>query len=289
MIRMARPSVNSIKEDNLFLFLREVGKTRLLKPEETEALVTLAQAGDRKALNRLILGNLRFVTRVCFAYRNRGVPLSDLISEANLGLIRAVEKFDPSQGVKFLSYAVWWIRQGVYLALSKQRGFMSLPPNWFQDRGRIRKAEQKVSQKLGRPPFPEELREETGFSEATLAEHCNSLSALGESQGAEAAAESDPLDRIAGTETFEAPDREIHRRYLRKHTHAALDTLSAREREVIRRAFGISTDHPWTLKEIGDSLGLSRERVRQIKASAVANLKLHNRLSELEEARRWAA
>lgn len=288
MIRMAQPGRNFIGEDSLSLYLREVGKTRLLTSAETEALVAMAQAGDRKALHRLVRGNLRFVASTCFAFRNRGVPIGDLINEANLGLIKAVDRYNPSEGVKFLSYAVWWIRHGIHLALSRQHGFLTLPPNWFQDRSRIRKAEQKLSHRLGRPPHRQELHEETGLSEATLAEHSIAMRPHAEGQSDEAAIP-DPLDRIAGTDTFEAPDREVRRRYLRKHARAAVDALPPREREVIRQFFGIATDHPCTLREIGDSLGLSRERVRQIKASAFAKLMHPDRRSELEEARRWAA
>lgn len=274
---MVQPSGNSrlkfFSESDVSVYMKEVGRTRLLKPGEERALLIRAQQGDRKALNTLVEGNLRFVVSVCFNFQGRGMPLGDLINEGNLGLIKAVERFDLSKDYKFISYAVWWIRQSIFLALTRQTGFMSVPPNWAADRGKIHRADQKLFQKLGRSPMVEEIREETGLSERTIAAHINhlrnraGLSMMDQDEGL------DPLDKIAQTGMESNPEAETEASQFRKGLAEALGGLKERERYVIRHFFGLATGVPATLEEIGTVLGLSRERIRQIKDTTLSKLR----------------
>lgn len=286
MIRHAREhGMGFLPEDDISLYMREVGKTPLLDREEETVLLERAQAGDRQALNGLVEANLRFVVSICLGYRNRGVPLGDLINEGNLGLIRAVERFRPGHGVKFISYAVWWVRQAILLALPRQSGPITLSPSWSLDRSRIRRAENRLLQRHGRPPTPEELASETGMSLAAAREHAVGMPGT---RNADAGIQV-TVEELADIDPDQAPDTDTRKVLARKHLQAALATLGEREAGVIRGFYGLDVGEPLTLDEIGGRLGLSRERIRQIKDAALAKLRLPSRLAELAAARAWTA
>jgi RNA polymerase primary sigma factor len=286
MIRQPREhGMSFLPEDDISLYMKEVGKNPILDPEQEGYLLERAQAGDRQALNVLVESNLRFVVSICLGYRNRGVPLGDLINEGNLGLIRAVDRYRPGNGAKFLSYAVWWIRQAILLALPRQSGSITLSPSWSLDRSRIRRAENRLLQRLGHAPTAEEVAAETGMTVAMAREH-----SVG--QGGPRAAESagpDAVDGLADLASEGAPDAETRQALIRKHMDAALGSLGEREADVVRSFYGLATGEPASLEEIGRRLGLSRERVRQIKDLALAKLRLPSRLAELAAARAWTA
>lgn len=274
---MVQPSGNSrpkfFSESDVSAYMKEVGQTRLLQPAEERILLVRAQEGDRKALNALVEGNLRFVVSVSINFQGRGMPLGDLINEGNMGLIKAVERFDLTKEYKFISYAVWWIRQSIFLALTRQTGFMSVPPNWTADRGKIHRADQKLFQRLGRSPMVEEIREETGLSERTIAAHINHLrNRAGLSQMDQDEVQ-DPLDKIAQTGIESNPEAETEMLQFRKGLEEALGSLRERERYVIRHFYGLATGVPATLEEIATVLGLSRERIRQIKDNTLSKLR----------------
>lgn len=272
MPRMPHTPPESRADKTVAAYLKQIGRKQLLKPSEEGILLTRAQAGDRKAMNALILGNLRFVVSVCLRFRGRGIPLGDLINEGNLGLIKAVERFDRTKGYRFISYAVWWIRQGIFSALSNQAGFMSVPSNWAMERAKVRKVEQKLFQTLGRPPRREELSEKTGLSAGVIAGYLDPQPNCGTSSVLESGEEGS-LGRIAQAAPDFDPYQDSMGFLFRKRLDQALSGLSEREGLVLRRFFGIGTGAPSSLEEISCKLGLSRERVRQIKDAGLAKLR----------------
>ena len=286
MIRRASEHGRSfLSEDDISLYMKEVGNHPNLDGEREAFLLERAQAGDRQALNVLVEANLRFVVSICLGYRNRGVPLGDLVNEGNLGLIRAVERFRPGHGVMFISYAVWWIRQAILLALPRQAGPITLSPSWSLDRSRLRRAENRLLQRLGHPPTPEDLATETGMTLSMAREHAAGQPGMrpADSVGNEA------VDGLADPAPDLAPDADMRQALIRKHMDAALESLGEREAEVIRDFYGLETGEPASLQQIGDRLGLSRERIRQIKDMALAKLRLPSRLPEMAAARAWTA
>jgi RNA polymerase primary sigma factor len=287
MIRHASEyPMSFLPEDDISLYMKEVRKIPVLDLEEEAYLLERAQAGDRQAMNTLVDHNLRFVVSICMRYRNRGVPLGDLINEGNLGLIRAVERFRPGHGVKFISYAIWWIRQVILLALPRQSGPITLSPSWSLDRSRIRRAENRLLQRYGRPPTPEEVAAETGMTLAVAREH--TAGSLPGSRPPDCGS-AEKVEEIPGGSPDLAPDAETRQALIRKYTDAAMATLGEREAEVIRGFYGLDSGEPATLEEIGGRLGLSRERIRQIKDMALAKLRLPSPLANLRAARAWTA
>ena len=261
------------ERDILDQYLHEVSKTPLLTQKEEIALARKVRAGDQEAMQELVKRNLRFVISVAKKYQNRGLPLIDLIGEGNVGLLTAARKFDPDQGVKFISYAVWWIRQAILAALARQGRTVRVPLNRTADLSRIIKASEILRQKLNREPTPEELSQLTGLSTEVV----QSLAALNTSD-VRLDAPMDPDGDRSLIERFvadEMPDteEEAMNRFLTDEIEQALGTLPPRDAKVLRLYFGLEGGREHTLEEIGSMLGVTRERVRQLRDRALKRLR----------------
>jgi RNA polymerase primary sigma factor len=270
-------------ESSLDQYLKEISAYPLLKREDEVELAKLIHQGDEEALDKLVRSNLRFVVSVAKKYQNQGVALGDLINEGNLGLIRAAHKFDETKGIKFISYAVWWIRQAILQALAEQSRIVRVPLNRAGALHRIGKRSSTLLQELGREPTVEELADELDLSEdevqRTLAISQTHLSLDAPLTPGE---DNRLLDYLP--DQFSAgPDDETYERALASTVEEALGTLKDREARVLRLYFGLEDGHdPMTLEEIGAMLGITRERVRQIKEKALVRLRHASRARYLE-------
>src|SRR6184192_19786 len=261
------------ERDILDQYLHEVSKTPLLTQKEEIALARRVRAGDQEAMQELVKRNLRFVISVAKKYQNRGLPLTDLIGEGNVGLLTAARKFDPDQGVKFISYAVWWIRQAILSSLARQGRTVRVPLNRTADLSRIIKASEILRQKMRREPTPEKLPQLTGLSVDVV----QSLAALNTGD-VRLDAPMDPEGDRSLIERFvadEMPDteEEAMNRFLTDEIEAALNTLPPRDAKVLRLYFGLEGGREHTLEEIGSMLGVTRERVRQLRDRALKRLR----------------
>jgi RNA polymerase primary sigma factor len=259
--------------DILDQYLYEVSVTPLLKPHEEIALAKRVRAGDQDAMQELVRRNLRFVISVAKKYQNRGLPLTDLIGEGNVGLMTAARKFDPDQGVKFISYAVWWIRQAILASLARQGRTVRVPLNRTADLSKIVRTAEALRQNLRREPTPEEVSRATGLS----LEVVQSLAALNSGE-VRLDAPLDPdgdrslIERFAVDETPSAEDQAMDR-FLAQEIESALATLPPRDAKVLRLYFGLDGGREHTLEEIGGMLGVTRERIRQLRDRALKRLR----------------
>ena len=263
-------------------YLQEIAKEELLTVEQEVELARQIHKGDRKALERLTKANLRFVVSVAKQYQNMGLSLPDLINEGNVGLIRAAEKFDETRGFKFISYAVWWIRQSILQAIAEQSRIVRLPVNLVSQLSRINKILRKFEQDNGRKPTVEEIAEATAISEEkidkVLEAGSRSVSVDAPFQGDDLSSLIDILPDSGSPST----DDKLVMESLRAEVKKALGTLSWRERTIIEAFFGI--DQPeMTLDEIGTKYGLTRERVRQLKERAIRKLRVDTNNSTLRQ------
>src|SRR5579859_5328766 len=261
------------ERDILDQYLHEVSKTPLLTQKEEIALARKVRAGDQEAMQELVKRNLRFVISVAKKYQNRGLPLTDLIGEGNVGLLTAARKFDPDQGVKFISYAVWWIRQAILASLARQGRTVRVPLNRTADLSRIVRTAEYLRQTLRREPTPEEIADATKLS----LEVVQSLAALNTSD-VRLDAPMDPEGDRSLIERFvadEMPDteEEAMNRFLTDEIEQALNTLQRRDAKVLRLYFGLDGGREHTLEEIGGMLGVTRERVRQLRDRALKRLR----------------
>lgn len=262
-------------------YLQEIGRVDLISAQEEVELAQRIKEGDMQALERLVKANLRFVVSVSKQYQNQGLTLPDLINEGNLGLIKAAQRFDETRGFKFISYAVWWIRQSILQALAEQSRIVRLPLNKIGSINKINKTFSALEQKYGRPPTVEEIAEELDItikevkqSIANGGKHVSMDAPLGDEDGA-----SSMYDVIVSDDN-PRPDKELMMESLRKEIERSLSTLTMREADVLRLYFGLGKNHQHTLEEIGEKFDLTRERVRQIKEKAVRRLK-HTSRSKL--------
>ena len=268
-------------DSGLALYLREIGKTRTLSLGEEADLAMRIRQGDRRALNRLIGANLKFVVSVCRNYRNQGLPLTDLINEGNLGLIRAAKRFDETKNFKFISYAVWWIRQSILQALAEQSRILNVPLNRISAIHRLGKTGMRLEQKLGRSISPDELSGQLAMGEKEV-EECLRLSARPVSLETQLQADEEGrLSDVLRDESAESPDGNVTLGRLQEQVRRVLGTLDVREEEVVKLYFGIGLDTGYTLEEIGLRFNLTRERVRQIKEKALKRLKHSTRSDRL--------
>ena len=259
--------------DILDQYLFEVSKTPLLTPQQEMAIARLVQAGDPEAMQELIKRNLRFVISVAKKYQNRGLALTDLIGEGNVGLLTAARKFDPDQGVKFISYAVWWIRQAILASLARQGRTVRVPLNRTADLSRIVRTAESLRQELRREPTPEEIANSTGLSLDVV----QSLAALNTSD-VRLDAPLDPEGDRSLIERFIAdeqgdPEAQAMDKFLSEEIESALRTLPPRDAKVLRLYFGLDGGREHTLEEIGGMLGVTRERVRQLRDRALKRLR----------------
>ncbi len=254
-------------------YLRDVSRHELLTPEQEIALGRLARTGDEDAIQSLVRANLRFVISVAKKYQNRGVSLVDLIQEGNVGLVTAARKFDVDQGVKFISYAVWWIRQAILAALANQGRAVRVPLNRASDLARIFRERERLKQELGREPSVNEVAE-AAILTPEVVQSLQTLNAaeirldapIGESE------DSQLVERFMFEEAVR-PEEEVEERLLAEHIERALDTLTPRDARVVRLYFGLDGGREHTLEEIGNMLGVTRERVRQLRDRALKRLR----------------
>ena len=263
-------------------YLRDVSRHELITPDMEKVLGARAQKGDEEAVQELAKANLRFVISVAKKYQNRGVSLTDLIQEGNVGLVTAARKFDPEQGVKFISYAVWWIRQAILASLANHGRAVRVPLNRASDLARIFREKERLKQELGRDPAPDELSQATDLT-PELIESLQTLNAaeirldapIGDSE------DSQLVERFITEEAAE-PELEVENRLLTESVSEALQTLDARDARVLRLYFGLEGDREHTLEEIGNLLGVTRERIRQLRDRALRRLREGGKGAALE-------
>ena len=280
MVKITKQYTNR-ESQSLDKYLQEIGKVDLLTPEQEIALAQRIKKGDQKSLEKLTKANLRFVVSVAKQYQNQGLSLGDLINEGNLGLIKAAKRFDETRGFKFISYAVWWIRQSILQALAEQSRIVRLPLNRVGALNKIGKAFSSLEQEFEREPSASELAEELDMS---LFEVADTLKISGRHLSMDAPfaqGEDNRLLDVIQDERQPAPDSILMDESLKEEVQRALATLSDREAEVIRLYFGLQREHSLTLEEIGEKFNLTRERVRQIKEKAIRRLRHASRSKNL--------
>ncbi len=265
--------VTNRETSSLDKYLQEIGKVDLITAEDEVELAQRIKAGDQRALEKLTKANLRFVVSVAKQYQNQGLTLPDLINEGNLGLIKAARRFDETRGFKFISYAVWWIRQSILQALAEQSRIVRLPLNKIGSINKINKTYAFLEQANQRPPSPEEIAKELDM---TINDVKESLKNAGRHVSMDAPlidGEDSNLYDVLRSGESPNPDRELITESLRTEIERALETLTPREADVVRLYFGLGNQQPMTLEEIGETFELTRERVRQIKEKAIRRLK----------------
>jgi len=275
-------SITNRESQSLEKYLQEIGKVELVSPEDEVKLARLIKQGDQKALDRLTKGNLRFVVSVAKQYQNQGLSLPDLINEGNLGLIKAAQRFDETRGFKFISYAVWWIRQSILQSLAEQARIVRLPLNKVGLTNRIQKTYSQLEQQFEREPSTEEVAEalemdieEVAASMGISARHVSMDSPMSDGE------ENTLLDVMENPNAEKTDGDLMYRESLKTEIERSLTTLTERQKEVICFFFGIGVDHPMSLEDIGEKFSLTRERVRQIKDKAITKLKTNTRCQVL--------
>ena len=271
-------SITNRESQSLEKYLQEIGKVDLLTPEEEVHLAQRIKEGDQEALEQLTKANLRFVVSVAKQYQNQGLSLSDLINEGNLGLIKAAQRFDETRGFKFISYAVWWIRQSILQALAEQSRIVRLPLNKVGSLNKINRAFSELEQEYEREPSSEEL---ANILEITTEEVETTLEVASRHVSMDAPfVDGEDNSLLDVLENFNTPDTDTGLEYvdsLRKEIERSLNTLTERQCDVIKLYFGIGVEHPMSLEDIGSRFGLTRERVRQIKDKAINKLRSASR------------
>ncbi len=276
-------SITNRESQSLEKYLQEIGKVDLISPEEEVRLAVKIRLGDQKALDRLTKANLRFVVSVAKQYQNQGLTLPDLINEGNLGLIKAAQRFDETRGFKFISYAVWWIRQSILQALAEQSRIVRLPLNKVGLTNRISKAFQQLEQELEREPTAEELAdlldlsvEEITSTLGMASRHLSMDCPLSDGE------ENTLMDVLINTNASKTDERLDHYESLQLEIERSLRTLTERQKDVLCFFYGIGVDHPLSLEDIGERYSLTRERVRQIKDKAINKLRTTSRCRQLK-------
>nr|WP_276501203.1 RNA polymerase sigma factor RpoD/SigA [Terrimonas sp. H1YJ31] len=275
-------SITNRESQSLEKYLQEIGKVELISSDEEVRLAALIRQGCQKSLDRLTKANLRFVVSVAKQYQNQGLSLPDLINEGNLGLIKAAQRFDETRGFKFISYAVWWIRQSILQALAEQSRIVRLPLNKVGLTNKVQKAFSQLEQQFEREPSAEELAEllemdldEVSASLSISSRHVSMDTPISEG-------EDGTLLDVLENPNAEKTDSDLdHTQSLKTEIDRSLKTLTERQKEVICYFFGIGVDHPMSLEDIGERFNLTRERVRQIKDKAITKLRTTNRINLL--------
>lgn len=275
--------IKSKTNPSIDYYLQRIGETPLLIPEEEIKLAGKIRKGDREALEKLIKANLRFVVSVAKKYQNQGLPIGDLINEGNLGLINAAKRFDETRGFKFISYAVWWIRQAILQALAEQSRVVRLPLNRIGYLSKISKASSDLVQEFEREPSAYEIAEETKMTPSDVSD---TLQISGKHLSLDAPSKqgdgNNKLLDVIQDDQEPSPDDFLLDEALRIEIRRALTTLSVREAEIIKLYFGLGEERPLTLEEIGERYGMSRERIRQIKKKAILRLRHVSRRRKLQ-------
>ena len=276
-------SITNRESQSLEKYLQEIGKVELITPEEEVKLAIRIKQGDQAALEKLTKANLRFVVSVAKQYQNQGLTLPDLINEGNLGLIKAAQRFDETRGFKFISYAVWWIRQSILQALAEQSRIVRLPLNKVGLTNRISKAYSQLEQEFEREPTPEELAflldmdtEEIAATLGVAARHVSMDQPLSDGE------DSTLIDVLINHNAEKTDHALAFKASLKTEIERSLSTLTERQKDVIRFFFGIGVDHALSLEDIGEHFNLTRERVRQIKDKAITKLRSASRCKLLK-------
>ncbi|MFB1022951.1 MAG: sigma-70 family RNA polymerase sigma factor [Vicingaceae bacterium] len=276
-------SITNRQSVSLDRYLQEIGRVELITAEEEVALAIRIKEGDSVALEKLTKANLRFVVSVAKQYQNQGLGLSDLINEGNLGLIKAAQKFDETRGFKFISYAVWWIRQSIMQAIAEQSRIVRLPLNKIGNINKVRKVFNELEQKYEREPLPHEIAECVDISDNDISvsiknnrRHVSMDAPLGNED------DSSSMYDLLHNSSAPDPDKVLLNESLCNEVQQSLTMLPVREAEVLRLFFGLNDTTPHSLEEIGIKYQLTRERVRQIKEKAVRRLKVHSRTKVLK-------
>jgi len=273
-------SGNSISIKNYFKDLRKIEQ---LSSDEQHELALKAKAGDKKAMDKLVETNLRFVLTIAKDYQYGSVDIKDLINEGNIGLIKAVEKFDPSRGFKFISYAVWWVRQSIMQFIYEHGNMVRLPINKINVIGKVNKAIEQLHQTLDREPTVEEIQAITDFSKEDIkSSYMDNARCVSIDQKINEDSDTEMIDIIPG-ETMEDIEGKLNGESLKHEINTVLTTLTERETQILNMYFGLNGSKELGLKEIGDSLGLTNERVRQIKELALKKLRMYGKSSKLRE------
>ena len=254
-------------------YLQEIGKVELITADEEVELAQRIRQGDMAALEKLTKANLRFVVSVSKQYQNQGLSLPDLINEGNLGLIKAARRFDETRGFKFISYAVWWIRQSILQALAEQSRIVRLPLNKIGSINKINKTYAKLEQEFEREPNAEEIAKVLDLTEAEVKESMKNAGRHVSMDAPLVQDEDNNMYDVLKSDEVVTPETELLNESLRKEIDRAISTLTQREADVVRLYFGLNGGHPMTLEEIGEKFDLTRERVRQIKEKAIRRLK----------------
>ena len=265
-------------------YLQEIGKVDLLTPDQEIELAIRIKKGDKQALEALTKANLRFVVSVAKQFQNQGLSLGDLINEGNLGLIKAAQRFDETRGFKFISYAVWWIRQSIMQAIAEQSRIVRLPLNRVGSLGKLSKAYRDLEQEYERKPTTEELAQ---VLDMNVDEVADTMQLYGRHVSMDAPLKEgddnkNSLGDILVNEQQPSPDGTLMKESLKQEVENVLSSLTEREAEVIKLYFGINSEHAATLEEIGERFNLTRERVRQIKEKALRSLRYASRSSSLK-------
>lgn len=274
--------ITNRESQSLDKYLQEIGRVDLLTPDEEVELAKSIKEGDQLALEKLTKANLRFVVSVAKQYQNQGLSLGDLINEGNLGLIKAGQRFDETRGFKFISYAVWWIRQSILQALAEQSRIVRLPLNRVGSLNKISKTFSELEQKFEREPSPDELAE---VLDVTTSEVVDTMKISRRHISMDAPfvqGEENSLLDVLENNSEVKPDFELMNDSLRREVQRALSTLTQREGDVIAFYFGLNGEHSMTLEEIGENFNLTRERVRQIKEKAIRRLRHTSRSKSLK-------
>ncbi|MFW6352666.1 MAG: sigma-70 family RNA polymerase sigma factor [Bacteroidota bacterium] len=265
--------VTNRESPSLDKYLHEIAKVQLITAEEEVALAKKIKQGDEKALSRLINSNLRFVVSVAKQYQNQGLSLPDLINEGNLGLIKAAQRFDETRGFKFISYAVWWIRQSILQALAEQARIVRLPLNKIGSVNKVNNAFSILEQEFQREPTSEEIAEVLDMAPKDVKEALKATNKHVSMDAPLKPEEENTLYDVLLASDNVSPDSELLDDSLRKEIERSLSTLSAREADIVRLYYGLNGEPPYSLEEIGKLFNLTRERVRQIKEKAIKRLK----------------
>jgi RNA polymerase primary sigma factor len=263
-------------------YFQEISKIGLITADEEVELAIKIKRGDDKALDKLVKANLRFVVSVAKQYQNQGLKLSDLINEGNLGLVKAAKRFDETRGFKFISYAVWWIRQSILQALSEQSRIVRLPQNKIGSINKIRKISSRIEQDEQRMPKPEEIAKSLDMTVSEV-KSCMANSQRHLSMDAPfREGEDSNLYNVINSSDSPRPDNKLMQESLTTEINRALSTLTHKEAEIIRLSYGINKKSTWSLAEIGEKFDISRERVRQVKQKAINRLKNTSRSNVLQ-------
>ena len=270
------------RDSSISWYLEQINKIPLLTREEENRLAKAAQTGDEDAKDSLIKANLRFVVTIAKKYQTSGISLLDLINEGNMGLIKAAEKFDPDRGYHFISYAIWWIRQAIILAISQKTSLIRLPVNRTVDIQKIEKVHRKLENELGREPTAAEISaeldmddDEVNYLRSISQEYVSLDSSLGDGE------EMSVLSTMEDYAT-ESPDKKVLDESLTDALNSVLETLTESERDILKMRFGLNGKKPMSLQQIGDKFKLSKERIRQIEKKAIRRLRHPSRIQQLK-------